>query len=116
MFMLKDHASRRAVSENAAILVGQPALGRTDTAPATNDLALGLDQAGLRRDRPNKRNLELERGLRKALVQHGLNSKPHAAIEQRRSKTSVNGAGGIAMPSCGIAAATTRPLETSTMS
>src|SRR5262245_31791806 len=69
--MLKDQARRRAVSEHAAILVGQPTLGRTDTAPAGNDLAFSLHQAGLRGDRPKKGNLELERCLRKALVEHG---------------------------------------------
>src|SRR5262249_25956746 len=68
--VLKDQARRRAVSENTAILVGQLSLGRTDTAPTGNDLAFGLDQAGLRGDRPKQRDLELERRLRKALVQH----------------------------------------------
>src|SRR5215467_9657882 len=90
--MLKDQARRRAVSEHAAILVGQPSLGRTDTAPAGNDLAFSLHQAGLRGDRPKKGNLELERCLCKALVEHGADSEPHAAIEQSRGKASVHGA------------------------
>ena len=51
---------------------------------------------------PIKRNLELERCLRKALVQHGLDSEPHAAIEQRCSKASVNSAGGVAVPRMGL--------------
>src|SRR5262249_42496321 len=115
--MLKDQARRRAVSEHAAILVGQPSLGRTDTAPAGNDLAFSLHQAGLRGDRPKKGNLELERCLRKALVKHGADSEPHAGIEQSRGKASVHGAGRVEVPRVGgSTAATTRPLETSTMS
>ena len=100
--MLEDQASCRAVSENAAIFVRQPSFSRTDTAPASNDLAFSLDQAGLWGDRPNKRNLELERCLRKALVQHGLDSEPHAAIEQRCSKASVNSPGRVAVPCMGL--------------
>jgi len=40
--------------------------------------------------------------LRKALVQHGLDSEPHAAIEQRCSKASVNSAGRVAVPRMGL--------------
>jgi len=81
---LEDQAGGRAVSQNAASFVCQLSFGRPDTAPATDDLAFGLHQAGLRRNRPDKRNLELERCLRKALVQHRLDREPHAAVEQRR--------------------------------
>src|SRR5262245_64214894 len=88
--MLKDQARRRAVSEHAAIFVRQLSLSRTDTAPTSNDSAFGLHQAGLRGDRPKKGNLELERCLRKALVQHGPDREPHAGIEQSCGKASMN--------------------------
>ena len=66
-----------------------------DAAPAADDRAFRRHEAGLRGNRPDERNLELERRLRNALVQHGPDSEPHAAVEQRRSKASVNRAGRI---------------------
>src|SRR6202171_5506399 len=100
--MRKDQASCRAVSENATIFVRELSFGRADTAPTSNDLAFSLHQAGLRGDRPNKRNFELERCLRKALVQYGLDSEPHTAIEQGCSKAAVNSAGWVAVPRMGL--------------
>ena len=85
------------MSENAAIFVRQPSLSRTDTTPTCNDLAFSLHQAGLRGDSPKERNLELERCLRKPLVQHGPDREPHAAIEQRGSKAAMNSAGRVEM-------------------
>src|SRR4029077_11797172 len=76
--MLVDQARRRAVRENAAVFVGQLAFGGADTAPVTDDLAFRFHQAGLRGDGPYQRNLELERRLRKALVQHRVDGEPHA--------------------------------------
>jgi hypothetical protein len=95
--MLEDQARRRSVSENAAVLIRQPSFGRADPAPTIDDLALSLHEAGLRRDRPNKRNLELEGRLRKPLVEHGQDGETHAAVEQRRSKASVNPAEWVAV-------------------
>ena len=100
--LLENQASRRAVSKNAAIFVRQRSLGRTNPAPTSNDLAFSLHPAGLRSDGPNKRNLEFERCLRKALVQHGLDSEPHAAIEQRCGKAAMNCAERISVPSMGL--------------
>ena len=100
--MRVDQARRRAVGENAAVLVRQLSFGGTDAAPAADDLAFGLHQAGLRGNGPKQRNLELERCLRKALVQHELDSEPHAAIEQRRSKAAVNSPGRVAVPRTGL--------------
>src|SRR5580704_5644885 len=100
--MLKDQARRRAVRENAAVLVRQLSFSGTDTAPATDDLAFRLHQAGLRGDGPNQGNLELERCLRKALVEHGLDGEPHGAVKQRRSKAAVNSPGRVAVPSMGL--------------
>src|SRR5262249_8630068 len=100
--MLKNQASCRAVSENAAIFVSQRPLCGTDTASASNHFAFSLHEAGLRGDRSNKRNLELERCLRKALVQHGADGESHAAIEQSCSKSSMNRAGGVEMPRMGF--------------
>src|SRR5262249_34997461 len=53
-------------------------------------------------ERPPKRNLELERRLRKAPVQHGADREPHAAIKQRRRKPAMDGAGGVEMPRVGL--------------
>src|SRR5262249_26786748 len=68
------------------------------TASASNHFAFSLHAAGLRRDRPNKRNLELERCLPKAFVQHGPDGESHAGIEQSCSKASMNRAGGVEKP------------------
>src|SRR2546430_330750 len=75
---------------------------RTDTASASNHFAFSLHNAGLRGDRPNKRDLELERCLRKAFIQHGPDGESHAAIEQSCSKASMNRAGGVEMPPMGF--------------
>jgi len=89
--MLENQACCRTVSEGAAILVGQATLGSADTTAARNDPSLSFHQTSLRGDRSNKGNLELKRCLRKALVEHGQDGEPHTAIEQRRSKATVNG-------------------------
>src|SRR5690242_1748285 len=92
---LEDQTSCRAVSENAAVPIRQPAFSRTDAAPTSNDQAFSPHQAGLRGDRPNKRDLELERHLPKPLVQHRLDCEPHAAVKQGCRETSVNSPGGV---------------------
>jgi hypothetical protein len=100
--MLKDQASCRTVSENAAIFIRQLSFGGTDPAPTIDDAAFSLHEAGLRRDGSNKRNLELEGCLRNSSVEHGQHGETHAAVEQRGRKASVHSAERVAVPRIGF--------------
>jgi len=114
--MLENQARCRAMSERTAILIRYFSLGSADPAAARNYLAFGTYATGLRRDRADKRNLELKCCLRKPPIEHRQNGKAHAAVEQRRSKAAVNSTKRIAVFRIGFCGNTTRPLEASTMS
>jgi hypothetical protein len=51
---LEDQTRRRSVGEQAPVVVRDPSFGRPDPAAAAQDDALGLDQAGFGRDRPQQ--------------------------------------------------------------
>lgn len=51
------------MSEQSALGIDHASIGRSDAAAAIQNLALGRDPAGLRRNRSQQRNLELKRGL-----------------------------------------------------
>src|SRR5262245_59144120 len=99
--MLEDQASCRTVSENASVYISQLSLSSPDTAPTSNDFAFSHHAARLRRDRSDKRNLELERCLRKPLVQHGADGEAHTAVEQGCCNAAMNGAGRVELPCMG---------------
>ena len=112
----EDQAGGRAAGEQTAVAVGDAAFGGAETAaPAQHD-ALRADHAGLRRDRPNERNLELQRRLAATLFQRRPDREPHAAIKQRRREPAVHGAGRVEVASLGFAVTTTRPSDTSVTS
>ena len=85
------------MGEQAPLAVRDPSFGGADAAAAAQHDALRLDHPGLGGDRPQQRNLELERGLADALLERRLDRQSHAAVEQRGRETAVHRAGRIEM-------------------
>src|SRR5262245_55149713 len=94
---VEDQTSGGAVCEQAPVAVGQPPFGSADAAATAEHGALGAHLAGLRRDRPQQRYLELERGRGDALLQRRAHRKPHAGIQQGGGEAAVHDALGIEM-------------------
>src|SRR3954469_25827753 len=79
--VLENEARRRPVGEQSTSAVCDPSLSGADAATTIQDLALGLDRAGIGGDGTQQRNLELKRGLSNARIQCRLDSKAHATIK-----------------------------------
>src|SRR6266481_9939843 len=90
---LKNQAGGCTMGEQTPLAIGDAPFGGADTPAAAQHDALGLDLSGLGRNRPQQRNLELERRLPDAFLEGRLDRQSHATVEQRGRQTAVHRAG-----------------------
>ena len=92
---LNNQTRGRPMDEQASAPVSDTSFRSADPSTAADYSALSPNRAGIRRDRPHKGNLELNRRRADTLLQRRLDREPHAAVEHCRSETAMHRAGGI---------------------
>ena len=79
----------------APLGVDQTTFSSADASSSVDDTAFGSNYPCFGRERSHERNLELKCRLTKPFFQRGVDSEPHARIEQRSRETAMDSAGRI---------------------